>query len=434
MGDMIDGGPPGPYQGYLNNKCVTIAEVLKTAGYTTLMSGKWHVGERRPKWPVDRLLDHYYGIISGGMNYFDINRPKQKGIKRHFAIDGEPHTPPNKGFYVTDAFTENAMQFLNEYGAEDEPFFLYLAYTAPHWPLHAPQQTIEKYRGRFVEGWDKLRQKRYQRQIKMGIINKSWDISARDDEVTAWEDVPNKEEMELKMAVYAAQLDHVDRGVGQVIDKLRQLGKLDNTLILFLSDNGGCHEGGPWGGDWWDNDVPPGSVDSFKSYGRSWANLSNTPFRMFKHWVHEGGISTPLIAHWPAVIKSKGTLTGAVGHVTDIMATCADIAGADYPREYKGNSITPLQGKSLMPLFQGKTRKGREALYWEHEGNCAVRKGKWKLVSKQSGEWELYDLEADRTETTNLADAHPEIVSDLKSMYSKTAADWGVEPWPRKRN
>ncbi|MHC4483303.1 MAG: sulfatase-like hydrolase/transferase [Planctomycetota bacterium] len=426
MTSAKDDNPPGPYQGYLNDKCVTIAEVLKKAGYTTLMSGKWHVGETQPHWPVNRGFDRYYGLISGGANYFDITKGKRKNTRRRFAVDDKPHIPPKENFYITDAFTDNAVEFVEQYGRADRPFFLYVAYTAPHWPLHALPEDIAKYKGKYLSGWDALRKQRYKRMIEMGIIDKKWPLTPRDEGAVPWDGVEDKELMDLKMAVYAAQIDRMDQGIGKIMAKLEQVGKDENTLILFLSDNGGCHETGPLGFDSRKNGLPPGGVDSYMSYGQSWANASNTPFRLFKKFTHEGGIATPLIAHWPAVIKDKGKLTQQVGHIIDIMATCADVAGAQYPKTFNDKKIIPLQGESLLPIFQGKKRRPHEYLFWEHRKHEAVRHGKWKLVARKRTRWELYDLEQDRSEMNNLADKYPQIVQHLKSKYEQWAERVGV--------
>ncbi|MFC1543383.1 arylsulfatase [Candidatus Neomarinimicrobiota bacterium] len=419
-------GPPGPYQGYLNDRCVTIAEVLKEAGYSTLMSGKWHVGEGRPHWPTDRGFERYYGLISGAANYFDITKGKQKGIKRGFAIDDQPYMPPKEDFYMTDAFTDNAVNFLNQYGNQDNPFFLYVAYTAPHWPLHALPDDIAKYRGEFMSGWDHMRQARFARLQEMGIIGKNWSISPRNDHVTPWDEVENKVEMDLKMAIYAAQVDRMDQGIGKILDALKATGKEEDTLVLFLSDNGGCHEGGPWGLDYRGNGLPPGGVDSYMSYGSSWANASNTPFRLYKHWVHEGGIATPLIAYWPKGMGRQGHVTHQVGHIVDIMATCCELADARYPETYGAQEITPLEGRSLLPVLKGEERQGHGVLYWEHMGNRAIRRGKWKLVAIRDGNWELYDLENDRTELRDLSGQHPELTGELAGLYEAWAKQCGV--------
>jgi arylsulfatase A-like enzyme len=433
IGLMVGNRGYPAYQGYLNEHCVTIAEALKLAGYRTLMAGKWHVGEKRPHWPTDRGFDKYFGLISGGANYFDITKSKAKGVKRQMAMDDKPYTPPKQGFYLTDAFSDNAVSFIDQYGRGPEPFFLYLAYTAPHWPLHALPEDIAKYKGKYLKGWDRLRQERRKRMIRMGIISDKWPLSPRDKTTWPWAEEKNKELMDLKMAVYAAQIERMDYGIGQVLDKIREIGARDNTLVLFLADNGGCAEGGPTGFDNRKNGLPPGGVDSYMSYGLSWANASNTPFRRYKHWVHEGGISTPLIAYWPAVVKETGTLTHQPGHIIDIMATCLDVAGIDYPATYKGHVLTPLEGKSLVPIFKGGHREPHEAIFWEHEGNRAVRQDKWKLVAAHGKPWELYDLEADRTELNDLAGKHPEKVEQLKALYQGWAKRCGVLPWPVKR-
>jgi len=432
IGGMTDGKrgdvkPPGPYQGYLNDKCVTIAEVLKTTGYRTLMTGKWHVGETRPHWPTDRGFDRYYGLISGAANYFDITRGKYDCTIRRFALDDKPYIPDAQNFYITDAFTDNAVKFLDQYDRDDKPFFLYVAYTAPHWPLHALPEDIAKYKGKYLQGWDVLRQERYKRMVKMGIIDPKWPLSPRDEGAVPWDSVEDKELMDLKMAVYAAQIDRMDQGIGKILRKLKQTGKEDNTLVMFLSDNGGCHETGPLGFDNRRNGLPPGGVDSYMSYGQSWANASNTPFRMFKKFTHEGGIATPFIARWPAVIKNKGTITNQVGHIIDIMATCIDVAGARYPGYFSGKRILPFEGKSLLPIFRDRTRKPHDYLFWEHRKHEAVRHGRWKLVAKQPGRWELYDLDNDRTELNDLAEKHPEIAGCLKLKYEKWAKQVGVQ-------
>ena len=432
MGGMVniageDNGVEGPYQGYLNDNCVTIAEAMKSAGYSTLMSGKWHVGEARPHWPTDRGFDRYFGLLSGGANYFDITKTKADGVTRKMALDDEPWTPPEDGFYMTDAISDHAVDFLGESAGEDNPFFMYVAYTAPHWPLHALREDIERYRGKYMDGWETLRDARYKRLIELGIIDESWPLSPLDDEAVRWDDAPDKELMDLKMAIYAAQIDRMDQGIGRILDSLKASGQEDDTLVLFISDNGGCHEGGALGFDYRKNGLPPGGEDSYMSYGRSWANASNTPFRMFKHWVHDGGIATPLVARWPKGIAANGALTGEVGHIVDIMATCCELAGADYPAQLNGHEITPLEGKSLVPVLKGGTREGHEALYWEHLTSRAVRKDKWKLVSKKDNAWELYDLEADRSELNDLSEGNPAVVDDLKNMYSEWAVKCGVK-------
>jgi arylsulfatase len=417
VGAMIKNLGTPAYQGFLNSNCVTIAEVLRANGYRTLMTGKWHVGEERPHWPADRGFDRYFGLISGASSYFKLD----KG--RKMALDDQPFTPPEKNFYMTDAFTEHALEFLDEAARTNRPWFLYLAYTAPHWPLHALPEDIAKYRRTYLAGWDELRQQRHAKMLKLGVVEKKWPLSPRDAAAPAWADLgkEDKEKWARRMAVYAAQLTRLDRGVGQVLKKLRETGAEQNTLVMFLADNGGCHErvGAT-------NTVTPGGPDSFMACGLPWANVSNTPFRQFKMRVHEGGISTPLIVRWPAVIKRKGWLTEQAGHVVDLMPTCLDAAGVDYPKVFQGREITPLAGKSLTPIFHGKRRAEHEEIFWEHFGNRAVRQGRWKLVALNQRDWELYDMETDRTELNNLAALRPYKAAELRARYEQWAERCGV--------
>ncbi len=430
IGHMIrDLGYPS-YRGYLNDRCLTLAEALKLAGYRTLMSGKWHVGEQRPHWPVDRGFDRFFGLISGAANYFDITKTKAPGVKRTMALDDKPIVPKPGKFYMTDAITDYAVRFIRRYAGEPEPFFLYVAYTAPHWPLHAWPEDIARYRGKYDIGWDELRERRYARMVELGIISPKWKLSPRDPRTWPWADEKEKELMSLKMAVYAAQIDRMDQGIGRILKALQDTGVFDNTLILFLSDNGGCAEGGPKGFDRRKNGLPPGGVDSYMSYGLSWANASNTPFRRFKHWVHEGGIATPLIAHWPNVIKQGGRITHEVGHIVDIMPTLLEVAGAEYPEEVGGRKLQPLEGTSLLPVFLGQGHESERYIFWEHEGNRAVRRGRWKLVAGHNEPWELHDMEEDRTELRDLSAEFPQVVRELEEAWQSWADRVGVRPWP----
>jgi len=428
MGGMVSrpgkSAPEGPYQGYLNQTCVTIAEVLRASGYRTYMSGKWHVGEAPEYWPRKRGFDRYFGLISGASSYWEIL--EQKGRERVMARDDARFTPEPGDFYMTDAFSDYAVQCLEEHQGSEDPFFLYLAFTAPHWPLHAWPEDIAKYKGTYTQGWDQLRKQRYKRMVELGIIDPKWALSPRDDQVPAWATEENKEDWDLRMAVYAAMIDRMDQGIGRVLASLEKMGVAENTLVLFLSDNGGCHEGvakrrlnRPG--------TRPGERGSFVAYQRPWANASNTPFRLFKHWIHEGGIATPCVVRWPARLQARGKLTHQVAHVTDIMATCIDAAGAAYPETYQGHAITPLVGKSLCPIFEGQTRTPHEALYWEHQGNRGVRQANLKLVATRQGDWELYDLEADRTELHNLAAQQSEKAKELLGLYDAWADRTGVQ-------
>jgi arylsulfatase len=296
--------------------------------------------------------------------------------------------------------------------------------------LQAPAEDIAKYRGKYMIGWDKLREQRHAKEISLGVVDKAWPLSPRPDEMKAWDSLTPAEQdrFDQIMSVYAACVDHMDRGVGKLVDALRQRGVLDNTLILFMSDNGGNAEGGLRGT--MTGTGAPGAVNSTVFCGQSWATLENTPFRRYKHFNHEGGISTPLIAHWPARIAAKGELRTQPGHVIDIMTTCVDVAGATYPTEFNGNAILPMEGRSLLPAFANKPIE-RDALYWEHIGNAAVRVGDWKLVRRgQDGSWELYDLKTDRTELNDLASKNPEVVKELSAKWETWAVRANVMPYP----
>jgi arylsulfatase A-like enzyme len=437
-----DQNQPG-YRGDLNRECVTIAEALRPAGYRTLMSGKWHVTLNdeahktdKHNWPLQRGFDRYFGTIIGAGSYFD---------PIMLTRDNEPIRAEAKGFYYTDAITDNALKFIDESAGKDQPFFLYTAYTSPHWPLHALPEDIRKYEDRYKGGWDALRQERHRRMIEMGIVDKRWPLTPRDPRVPAWAAEPNKEWQARRMAVYAAQIDRMDQGIGRILRALDERKVADNTLVLFLADNGGCAEEilPSWKQDFIpsltrdgrrpvqrgnDPKVMPGPEETYQSYGIPWANASNTPFRLYKHWIHEGGISTPLIARWPNGIKQPGSITHQAGHIIDIMATCVDVAGTSYPASYGGQKIKPLEGQSLAPILRGEERKPYTN-FWEHEGNRAVRQGKWKLVSRFPDTWELYDLEADRTEMNNLAGANPSLVKELSSLWDAWARRSNVRPW-----
>ena len=445
-----DGEPLAAYQGELNEQCVTIAEALKPAGYTTLMSGKWHVtpaeGAERTRpvvgkhnWPRQRGFDHFFGTIHGAGSFYD---------PVSLTLENEPIEPEGDDFYYTTAIGDHAAEFIEE-SPRDKPFFLYLPFTAPHWPLHAPDEDVAHYEGRYDAGWDELRRSRRERMIEMGIVSEDWALTERDSTVPPWEDAPNKEWEARRMEVYAAQITAMDRAIGVVTDKLKELGIFDDTLILFLADNGGCAEilgigrtahhmptetrdGRPVkvGND--PNDMP-GQDDDYQSYGPPWANASNTPFRRYKHWVHEGGISSPLIAHWPNGAVAAGSWTDEPSHLIDVMATCVDIAGATYPVERQGTPVTPGEGRSFAPLFHEESAGPERTLYWEHEGNRAVRQGRWKLVSKwsppESGRWELYNMDSDRTELHDLSAEQPERVSEMSAGWQNWADRIGVVEW-----
>jgi arylsulfatase len=420
-------------RGKILPRAVTMAEVLRDAGYFTAMTGKWHLGQQHGCTPSGRgfrrSLNSRFGEV-----YFpkEADRPGTENLY----LDGReiPKDSPEIGrdWYSTDLFTDWGLKFVDEARAEQKPFFLYIAQGAVHFPLRAPAETIAKYKGKYLEGWDVLRDRRYAKQVSLGLIDPRWALAPRPAEVPTWESRPvdRKERFDAMMAVYAAMIERIDLAMGTLVDGLQQRGVLDNTLILFLSDNGGNAEGGPpciTRGE-----GPIGGPRSHVHLGMDWATLANTPFRRYKHFTHEGGISTPLIAHWPAGIPAgrNGALEPQPTHLVDVMATAVDLAGASYPREVNGQAIEPLQGVSLRPAFEGKALGRKEPLFWEHEGNKAVRDGRWKLVLRHKQPWQLFDMEADRTELHDLAGQQPERVAKLEAYWNDWARRTFVDAWP----
>ncbi|MDP3434239.1 MAG: arylsulfatase [Bacteroidota bacterium] len=433
VGDMVnDLGVPA-YQGYLNTTSVTMGEVMKMNGYNTYMSGKWHVGNRPETLPRKRGFDRYFGLIDGAGSYFERIPYRTNQQAPRMMLDDADYDPPKQGFYFTNAITDYALQFLEEEKQKKEPFFMYLAYTAPHWPLHALPDDIAKYRGKYMKGWDVLRKERFERMKKMGLIEASCQLSPRDVNSPEWDSLsPEDQKMwDLRMAVYAAMIDRLDQNIGRMVTQLEKMGELNNTLIIFLSDNGGCHEGTKNKGSFIRTTGETGTADSFDAYEFPWANVSNTPFRMHKHWVHEGGISTPFIAFYPEQIKG-GKLVHQPGHITDLMTTFIDYAGGKYPETFNGNPITPMEGVSLKTAFSGKKMKREQPIFWEHEGNRAMRDGDWKLVSQYNyGQkkflgWELYNLKNDRSELNDLSAEQADRKKQMIQEYENWADRVGV--------
>ncbi len=419
-------GTPG-YQGYLNRNCVTMAEVLGSAGYHTYMSGKWHLGMHdQDRWPLQRGFEKYYGILAGAASYF---RP-QGG--RGLWSDNNKLPPPSGSYYTTDAFTDSAIAFVGQQ-KDSKPFFLYLAFNAPHWPLQAKEADIKKFEGLYLKGWDKIREERYARQMKQGIVDSHIKLSQRDTSVRAWEALSAAEQKDVahRMAVYAAQVSCIDDNVGKLIASLKSKGQLENTLIIFLSDNGACPEPYKELGGGKMADINNADSSSAISYGMGWANASNTPYRKWKRETEEGGISAPFIMYWPKGIKKtqENTIVKTPSYLLDIMPTFIEVAGARYPSQYKGVAITPLSGRSLAPVFRADTISSHEYMFWEHEGWQAVRKGNWKAVKDlKSKSWDLYNLTDDRTEEKNLAAVYPDVLRDLTSKWDEWAAKDQVLP------
>lgn len=412
---------------------LTVAEVLGASGYRTLMTGKWHTAEL----PTDRGFDRYFGLADGCCNFFNPGQrrdgepePGRKRPVRRWSIDGEvfePWTPEDPDFYSTDAFTDVALGYLDEYGEDEAPLFLHVAYTAPHYPLHARPEDIERHRGRYLGGWDVVREQRRARQVEMGLIEEAtWPDAGRDPGVPAWESIEDREAWDLKMAVYAAMIDRMDANIGRLLEKLDELGRLDNTLVIFLSDNGGCAETvhrTP--------DIPPGPLASYRTVDPPWANASNTPFRKYKSWNHEGGIATSCVVQWPARLEA-GDWDDTLGHVIDLMPTLCEAAGVAYPREWMGAPAPEVHGVSLLGAWVGENdaveANGRRTIVWQFQRHGALRQGPWKLLGP-GGDWELYNLAEDRTETRNLAGEHPERLDRMVAEYRKWARRVGANPF-----
>jgi len=454
---------PG-FQGDLGANAITLAQAVKPAGYAAYMAGKWHVTPHTspdgPKhnWPCQRGFDHFFGTIHGAGSFYDPNSLTRDNTQ----------IPPGKDFYYTEAISANAATYVRDHARKkpDAPFFMYVAYTAAHWPMHARPEAVAHYKGRYDAGWQTIRQARYKRMKEMGLIKAAWALSPRD--AGDWNEVSDADKRwhARRMEVYAAMITAMDTGIGRIVQALKETGAYDNTLVLFLQDNGGCAEefgsrGEPRShyknvkaepmdpNELQTQMVPrvtrdgkpvrvghgvmPGPADTYIAYGKEWANVSNTPFRMYKHWVHEGGISTPLIAHWPAGIPKgrHGAFEPQPSHLIDIMATCVDLAEATYPKTLNGQEITPMQGVSLAPALRGQDVGRTVPIYFEHEGNRAIRDGKWKLVAKGSGgDWELYDMDADRSELNDLASEHPDRVKAMAEQWETFARKALMLPWP----
>jgi arylsulfatase A-like enzyme len=425
VGHMTDDKKLPGYEGRLNTHCVTMAEVLKPAGYFTAMTGKWHVGQNFGVTPWGRGFDRSLNAAAGGFFF-----PESQKAKLFLNGEEIKNNDPRllKDWYSTDLWTTTGLNFIDEARTARQPFFLYLAHNAPHFPLQAPADAIAKFRGQYKAGWDTLREKRYAKQLELGLIDKNWKPAPRPEDIQAWTSLSaeDQDRFDHLMATYAACVYRMDVAIGNLVEGLKQRGALENTLIMFMSDNGGNAESGPTGR----TEGDPTDAKSNWFCGESWAFLQNTPFRKYKHYNHEGGIASAFIAHWPKGIASRGIIRTEPSHLIDVMATCVDASHAEYPTTNKGQSIVPMEGKSLLPVFAG-TPIQREALYWEHEGNAAIRMGNSKLARLgYNGPWELYDLKSDRTEQNNLAAAQPEKVKTMSAAWEAWAERAHVKPYP----
>lgn len=420
--------------GRLRDNMITLGEALQLAGYQTAMTGKWHLGSEAPRRPIDRGFEEYYGLLSGCCNFFN---PAQAdpvfyngGRVRPFFHNEQRITEFPEDYFTTDAFADHAARMIKQMAAAEDPFFLNVNFTAPHFPLHARPEDIERYRGKYDDGYFALRPRRHQRQVDMGLINSDWSLSDVDEnagvfrhdyDIAPWADVPDIQRERRRMEVFAAMVDHLDRAVGRILEALQKSGAADNTLVLFLSDNGGCatlpHD--REGMRAYNQDLP-GPAHTYDFCGPGWGWAQCTPFRRWKTWNYEGGISTPMIARWPAAI-TPGTITHQVGHIVDFMPTLLELSGTEYPQQFNGRDILPHEGHSLVPILHGREREGHDVLYWTLTGNRAVRQGDWKLVwSADHTHWELYNMRTDRTETNNLAEKYPDRVGELAALWN----DW----------
>ncbi|WP_199435303.1 arylsulfatase [Qaidamihabitans albus] len=450
IGELTGDDGPGGYPGSLNDRCVTAAEVLGAGGYTTYLSGKWHVSheKHRPSvaWPTRRGFQHFYGTLDGGGNYY-----APKGLCRG-ERDVSHEAAEDPDFYYTDAITDAAVGYVRDHRARygDRPFFCYVAYTAPHFPLHARDEDIARHAGNYREGWDVVRQRRIDRMRELGILGEKTEAAPRDPQVSAWEDTPDKDYEQRRMEVYAAMVEAMDRGIGRIVEQLRLSGQLDDTVFVFLSDNGGCAEevSPRLGGDRGPKiipaattdgrpvyvgrqpDHPPGGEDTFAFCGPQWAHVSNAPFRLHKRWVHEGGIASPFIVHWPRGLGERaGTLCDAPHYLPDVLPTLLEATGAEYPG--LDRDVLPPEGVSMLGSLRGAPGDDERCQFYEHLGNAAVRRGDWKLVRDYPGDWELYDVTADPTELHDLAGERPGLVRELAYAWAEWAARCGVVPRER---
>ena len=428
----------------------TIAEILAKNGYHTGMAGKWHLSltqavepkEEQLKWmahqadygkfapletyPCNRGFDEHWGVIWGVVNYFD-----------PFSLvhNEDPIGENPDDFYMTDFITDKSLEMIEQFTEDEDPFFLYVAHTAPHWPLHALPEDIDKYKDTYTGGWEKLSKERYNRLIDMGLIDAERYTLPENTSGKSWEECTQKEKEANHMATHAAMVDRIDQGIGKIIRKLKEKGEFDNTVIFFLADNGASYERGyPPGFDRPGytrngteidyNPFQPGSELTWGYLGNAWASASNSPWRYWKKESFEGGIHTPFIAHWPDGFKGKeNTLNDGVGHVMDLLPTCLELAGAEYPDFFKGKELGPMDGTSLIPLINEGISATHDTIFWEHSGGRAVRIGDWKMAALNRGEWELFDLSIDRTEVNDLATTFPEKVEAMNALWEEWAID-----------
>lgn len=453
IGHMVYDKGTREYQGYLTDDCVTIAEALRADGYRTYMTGKWHIGgvfniANQDKWrpgapgfptPITRGFDKFYGTLAGACNYYN----------PYSLMENDRLIEPEGDFFYTEATTDHSVDMIQDAVDRDQPFFMYVAYNAPHWPLHARQRDVEKHIGKYRKGWDATRTARHEELQSMGLLDEKWDISPRDELAPGWDELDSTRHdwEDIRMAVYAAQIDAMDQGIGKILAKLRDSGIEDDTVVMFMSDNGGCAEFLAEEGYVMANRRPtrdgkpmrvgnqfgrlPGPDDTFMSYELPWSNVSNAPFRLHKGWVHEGGISTPFAMSGPGVANPGGIYHQPM-HFVDIMPTLLEMAGVDYPDSNNGLPTPPMEGESFTDLMADRPWKRQAPIYFEHEGNRAIRIDNWKLVSRNPQQWEMYDMNVDRTELHDQAAKDAGRVGEMEALYNKWAERVRVIPWEPK--
>ena len=476
IGHMMDERNLPGYHGDLNQNTPTIAEALRPAGYRNYQVGKWHVTRHvnentsKHNWPQQRGFDRNYTMVTGAGSFYDPWSLVRDNTTVSPYADAE-YTPQQ--YYFTDAISDHAVRYIGDHAKDhaDKPFFMYVAYTAAHWPMHALPEDIKKYDGKYDAGYSPFREARLKKSTSLGLFDSPLTLSPQAED---WNKIENKEWESACMEVYAAMIDRMDQGIGKIVDELKRTNKFDNTLVMFLQDNGACAELMGRNGNAKHPDIPrpdkptlpamkptdfhtgitpdqtrdgfpvrmgknamPGPADTYIAYGRGWANVSNTPFREYKHWVHEGGILTPLIMHWPAATEAanRGRIFREAGHLIDLMATCIDVAKVKFPETLRDAKTVAPEGVSLAPALSLASLKREQPIFWEHEGNRAVRIGQWKIVAKgPKGEWELYDITNDRIESKNLASAQPDRVKSMSAQWDAWAERAHVKPWPWDKN
>lgn len=443
IGAMTDIGVSIPeYQGYFNDRTATLADVLGQAGYKNYLSGKWHVGEEADHWPLSHGFDRCFALIQGAASYFDFlpyrNDRWPPGNQLTVVRDNEPLDLGDTSFYATDLYTDEALRLLEGHEGE-QPFFLYLSYTAPHWPLHAPREDISKYKDTYQIGWEAIRQQRYERLQSLGLIGDQTKLTEKNPDERDWVALTEREkqrEAQL-MTVYAAMIDRLDQNIGRLLEQLEANNQLDHTVIFFLSDNGastaGPLSGGKYGHPRFDPNAPPGTPASFTGYGKNWANVSNTPFRYFKADTYEGGIASPFIAWYPGHFKA-GYISNVPAHIVDLLPTIVELANPGFTDATDTSDGPSTEGVSLVHLLTGDRQLATRPLYFEHMGNSGLIEGVWKLVRFRNRDWELYNLAKDRSETDNLSDTYPSRVRAMKKLYEAWSEKNRVLPWEMVEN